>query len=97
MNTINLDEVDLIPLGQGHIAVPKEKPKIETEFVPYVPFKHVSNGHRKVKARARFFKFLKRRAVTALKRTTGRRLTDEEMRAAKGAVEKWVADQLAVS
>jgi hypothetical protein len=72
-----------------------DKP-IEAEVVPYIPVHQVVNGNRRAKLRARFFKTLKRKAVTAIKRANGRRLTDAEMRAAKGYAVEWMASQLAV-
>lgn len=76
-------------------AVPKEKPKIEVEFGDLPPFQHIAKGNRQAKNRARLFKILKRKAVTMSKRVLGRRLTDDEMRRAKGAAVQWMATEMA--
>ena len=71
------------------------RPKIEVEFGDLPPFQHIAKGNRQAKGRARLLKILKRKAVTMSKRVLGRRLTDDEMRRAKGAAVQWMAAEMA--
>jgi hypothetical protein len=89
------DDFDFLDHQGMTFAVPKEKPKIEVEFGDLPPFQHIAKGNRQAKGRARLLKILKRKAVTMSKRVLGRRLTDDEMRRAKGAAVQWMATEMA--
>lgn len=95
--TVPKCEVEFVHVDGTVIAAPKEVAKSnEPVLAPYVsPVVHIAKGNRQAKGRAKLLKLLKRKAVTAAKRGLGRRLTDTEIRQAKGAAVQWMAAELA--
>lgn len=95
--TIPKCEVEFVHVDGTVIAVPKEVTKPdEPVLAPYVPpVVHIAKGNRQAKDRAKLLKLLKRRIVEVMKRQAGGRLTDTEMREAKGRAVNWMATELA--